>query len=62
MSTPSSAKKNLNWLWYFAVLVSLTVLATVILIAYNRSQQLTPEQLAAARRAASARRALAFIA
>ena len=43
-------QKNRNWLWYFLTLAFLTLLATTILIVYNLSQQLKPEQLQAARR------------
>ncbi len=44
MSSPSR-----RWLWFFAVLAVLGVAAMVVPIVYNLSQQLTPEQLAAAR-------------
>ncbi len=44
MSPPSR-----RWLWFFAVLAVLGIAAMVIPIVYNLSQQLTPEQLAAAR-------------
>ena len=42
-------QKNRRWIWYFAILVVLTVAATGTLIVYNLAQQLKPEQLAAAR-------------
>jgi hypothetical protein len=51
--TPPVAKpasSNLGWLWYFAILFVLAILATGILIAYNLKQQLKPEQFAAAKK------------
>jgi hypothetical protein len=41
--------KNHNWIWYFVVLAVVAVVAMASLVFYNLSQQLTPEQLAAAR-------------
>jgi hypothetical protein len=41
---------NRRWIWYFVVVGCLTVLATTILVVYNRAQQLKPEQLEAARK------------
>jgi len=41
--------KNRSWLWYFFVLAGLAVVAMGSLVAYNLSQQLTKDQLAAAR-------------
>ena len=43
-------KKNLGWLWYFAGLAVLTILATAILATFNLRQQLKREQLDAARK------------
>ncbi len=45
----TAGKRNRGWLWYFLILAGLTVLAVVFLIWYNLSQQLRPEELAAAR-------------
>jgi hypothetical protein len=45
MDTPRKSRK---WIWYFAVLGVLTVIATSTLAVYNIKQQLKPEQLAAA--------------
>ena len=42
-------RRNRNWLWVFAALGVLGVLAIVINWAYNVGQPLTPEKLAAAR-------------
>jgi hypothetical protein len=41
--------RNRGWIWYFVALLVLSLLATGIIIAYNWSQQLTPEQLEKAR-------------
>jgi hypothetical protein len=43
-------RRGRGWIWYFAVLVGLTIAATTIVIAYNWSQRLTPERLEAARK------------
>jgi hypothetical protein len=43
------AKKSRRWIWYFALLFALALVATVVLVVYNLRQQLKPEQLAAAR-------------
>jgi hypothetical protein len=43
-------RRNRRWVWFFAVLALLTVAATVTLIVYNLSQQLTREELAKARK------------
>jgi hypothetical protein len=43
-------KRNRAWVWYFAILVVLTVLAAGTLVAYNLRQQLKPEQLEKARK------------
>src|ERR1700756_5332481 len=40
--------RSRGWIWFFAVLVVLTVAATAFLWIYNVRQQLTPEELAAA--------------
>ena len=45
----STAQNKLGWLWFFVILVLLTVLATVILVRFNLWQQLQPDQLARAR-------------
>jgi hypothetical protein len=48
---PAPQRKRSNaWIWYFALLAVLTVLASGILVAYNLRQQLTVEQLEAARK------------
>jgi len=41
-------KPNRGWIWYFAVLIFLSILATTTLIVYNLRLQLKPEQLEAA--------------
>ena len=41
-------QRNRRWIWFFVVLVALTILATTVMIVYNLQQQLKPEQLAAA--------------
>jgi hypothetical protein len=46
MQSPSA---NRGWIWYFAIVAILTVVATSILIWFNLSQQLKPEQLEQAR-------------
>src|SRR6476660_6753191 len=46
MDTPP--KKNRKWIWYFAVLTVLTIIATATLAIYNIYQQLKPEKLDAA--------------
>jgi len=43
-------KKNRRWIWFFVVVFTLAFLATVTLVVFNLQQQLTPEQLAAARK------------
>ena len=43
-------KKNRRWIWFFVVVFTLAILATVTLVVFNLQQQLTPEQLAAARK------------
>jgi Family of unknown function (DUF6174) len=43
-------KRNRGWIWYFAILVVLTVVAITILFVYNQGQQLRPEKLEAARK------------
>src|SRR5947209_5877351 len=48
--TSPPAKKNHRWIWYFAVIFVMALVATVALIVFNLQQQLRPEQLAAARR------------
>jgi uncharacterized protein DUF6174 len=42
--------KNHRWIWYFVVLAGLAVLAMASLVVYNLNQQLTSEQIAAARK------------
>ncbi len=42
-------RPNRGWIWYFAILAALSVAAIIVLVRFNLSQQLTPEQLAAAR-------------
>lgn len=50
MSTAANARvPNRRWIWYFVVLVLLTIAAVATLIVYNLGQQLKREQLAAAR-------------
>lgn len=46
METPPQKKRT--WIWYFAVLAVLTIVATATLAIYNIRQQLKPEQLDAA--------------
>jgi hypothetical protein len=50
-STPrvSPRGRNRRWVWFFAVLATLGVVAVVIPIVYNLRQQLRPDQLAEAR-------------
>jgi hypothetical protein len=43
-------RRNLRWVWFFAVLAVLAFFAVLIPIIYNLSLQLKPEQLADARR------------
>jgi hypothetical protein len=56
-STPSRhapsrvpARQGRAWIWFFTILVVLTIAAITIQIWYNSQQQLTAEQLAAAQR------------
>ena len=42
------AQRSNNWLWFFAVIAVLGVLAVAINWTYNARQQLTPEKLTAA--------------
>lgn len=42
-------KRNRGWLWYFLILVVLTLAATIGLAVYNYLNQLRPEQFEAAR-------------
>ncbi len=44
------ARPNRRWIWFFVVVIVLSVGAVGSLIAYNLRQQLKPEQLEAARR------------
>jgi hypothetical protein len=37
--------KNYGWLWYFAIVLALSILATIIVVRFNLSQQLKPETL-----------------
>ena len=41
-------KKYRGWIWYFAILAVLTVIATATLAVYNLKQQLKPEKVEAA--------------
>lgn len=41
---------NRRWIWFFVVLIVLSVAAVTSLIVYNLRQQLKPEQIAVARR------------
>jgi hypothetical protein len=43
-------KRNNAWIWYFALLALLTVVASGALIAYNMQLQLKPEQVESARK------------
>ena len=43
-------RPNRGWIWYFVILALLTVVAVGVLFTFNERQQLTPEQLAEARR------------
>jgi hypothetical protein len=45
---PPARPKNRAWVWYFVILIVLTIAATTTLFVFNIKQQLTPEQLAAA--------------
>jgi hypothetical protein len=60
MSTDSPPKASRNWIWYFVVLGSLTLLAIVILTVFKYNQglrrQLKQEQLEAARKLWAAKR------
>jgi hypothetical protein len=44
----SRPRRSHRWIWFFVVVVGLTVAAVAILWIYNLKQQLTPEKLAAA--------------
>jgi hypothetical protein len=46
---PPVPRKTYGWLWYFALLVALTIVSLTILIRYNLSRQLTLDKLATAR-------------
>jgi hypothetical protein len=48
--TPTLPRKNRRWIWVFVVFFTMAILAVVILIAYNLSQQLKPEDFTAARK------------
>jgi hypothetical protein len=45
----SEPKRNRGWIWYFVILIILTITAITVMIVYNMGQQLKPEQLATAR-------------
>lgn len=45
----SATRPNRRWIWFFLLLILLSLAAIITLIAYNLSLQLKPEQLAAAR-------------
>ena len=45
----TAPKKNRGWIWYFVVLFVMAIVATTVLVVFNLRQQLTPEQLEAAR-------------
>ncbi|MCI0378384.1 MAG: DUF6174 domain-containing protein [Gemmataceae bacterium] len=47
MSPPNRKR---SWIWYFVIVFTLAVAATVVLAVYNSRQQLKPEQLEAARK------------
>src|SRR5262245_435188 len=42
-------RRSRGWIWYFVTLLVLSLIATGVIIAYNWSQQLTPERLEKAR-------------
>jgi hypothetical protein len=42
-------QRNRGWLWFFALLVVLTLTAIIVEVRFNAGQQLTPEKLAQAR-------------
>src|SRR5262249_54849848 len=42
-------RPNRGWIWFFVILIVLTVTSITIMIVYNLRQQLKPEQLAQAR-------------
>src|SRR6266851_2006146 len=49
-SLPGSKRvRRRGWIWFFLVLVVLTVIAITVLVGYKRSFQLTAEKLAEAR-------------
>jgi hypothetical protein len=49
MTAPNPRRRSRNWLWFFGILLCLTVTAVVLEVTYNLRQQLRPEQIAAAR-------------
>jgi hypothetical protein len=46
--SPPARKRNTNWIWYFAVLIVLTIAACAFLFFFDMRQPLTPERLEAA--------------
>lgn len=54
-------RPNRGWLWFFVVLIVLTVAATAILWVYNSQQQLTAEELAAARKLWDEKRPASYV-
>src|SRR5207249_3022497 len=47
---PQAPRRDRGWIWYFVILTLVAVGATATLVIYNRSQQLTPEELEKARK------------
>jgi hypothetical protein len=50
MSLDAPRKTSRGWIWFYVILAVLVVVAISTLILFNLRQQLTPEQLAAARK------------
>jgi hypothetical protein len=50
VDAPISRRPNRGWIWFFAVMIVLSIAAAAITWTYNVQQQLTPEQLAAAQK------------
>jgi hypothetical protein len=48
--TPAAPRRSRGWVWFFVMLTMMAAVAIIIPIVYNLSLQLTPEQLAQARR------------
>src|SRR5262249_52339010 len=46
----TAPRRNRGWIWYLVIVFALAAVATTTLIVFNLGQQLTPEQLEAARK------------